>query len=88
MTIVLATEHVERERDTERKEESQSGECDTGFILPRGGQDRSRGGKSGKIEAGRKRKKVERKRKKKLIGSGDFQSGDRYANSDRSEVDA
>ena len=28
------------------------------------------------------------KRKKKLIGSGDFQSGDRYANSDRSEVDA
>lgn len=33
-------------------------------------------------------KKVERKRKKKLIGSGDFQSGDRYANSDRSEVDA
>ena len=66
MTIVLATEHVERERDTERKEESQSGECDTGFILPRGGQDRSRGGKSGNIEAGRKRKKGREKKKKEV----------------------
>lgn len=83
--IVLATEHVEREREIQKeKKRSRRVENATPDLYcqeaVRTGHVAARVARSKLAERG---KREERKRKKKLIGSGD-----RYANSDRSEVDA